>query len=270
MSSTTDASAGRARIPARTLRKDRWWLSPAVQATALLVLFGYVVVRLFMRKYYWVDEYNYLTPLYSPCISTACAPGSSHFGAIFGDLPIWIPLPIIVFPILLGFRGTCYYYRKATYRSLLQSPTACAVAEPAKRYTGETKFPFTIMNFHRYFFYAAAILLLINTYDAVLAYFPKDGGFRIGLGSLILVVNVAMLWGYTLGCHACRHVVGGRLKHFSRNPVRYKLWTLASRFNGKHMQWAWTSLISVTLTDVYVMSVSAHWIVDPTLLHLGA
>jgi hypothetical protein len=262
VSSTTDASAGRARISARTLRKDRWWLSPAVQGTALVILLGYVVVRLFMRNYYFVPEYGYLTPLYSPCISTLCTPGSSHFGTIFGDLPIWIPLPIIVFPILLGFRATCYYYRKAVYRSLLQSPTACAVAEPAKRYGGETKFPFVLMNYHRYFFYAAAILLLVNTYDAVLAYFPPTGGFGFGLGSLILTVNVLLLWGYTLGCHACRHVVGGRLKHFSRNPMRYKAWTLVSKFNGKHMQWAWTSLISVTLTDVYIMSVSAGWIPD--------
>lgn len=267
MSSTTDASSGRARISAKTLRKDRWWLSPAVQGVALVVLLGYVVVRLFMRQNYFVPEYGYLTPLYSPCISSACTPGSSHFGTIFGDLPIWIPLPIIVFPILLGFRATCYYYRKATYRSLLQSPTACAVAEPAKRYSGETKFPFNIMNYHRYFFYGASILLLVNTYDAVLAYFPPSGGFGVGLGTIILTVNLAMLWGYTLGCHACRHVMGGRLKHFSRHPVRYKAWTFVSRFNGKHQQWAWASLVSVTLTDVYIMAVAAGWISDLRLFN---
>jgi len=267
VSSTTDASAGRAQISARTLRKDRWWLSPAVQGAALIILLGYVVVRLFMRDYYFVAEYNYLTPLYSPCISEGCVEGAKHFGSILPDLPFWLPLPIIVFPILLGFRGTCYYYRKATYRSLLQSPTACAVAEPAKRYKGETKFPFTIMNFHRYFFYAATALLLINTYDAVLAYFPASGGFGIGLGSLILTVNVAMLWGYTLGCHACRHIVGGRLKHFSKHPIRYNMWTAVSKFNAKHMQWAWTSLISVTLTDVYIMAVSAGWISDLRLFN---
>jgi hypothetical protein len=269
VSSTTDASAGRARISARTLRTDRWWFSPAVQGIALVVLLGYVVVRLFMRDHYFVADDNYLTPLYSPCISEGCVEGAKHFGAILPDLPFWLPLPIIVFPILLGFRATCYYYRKATYRSLLQSPTACAVAEPATRYFGETKFPFSIMNFHRYFFYAAGVLLLVNTYDAVLAYLPESGGFRIGLGSLILTVNVAMLWGYTLGCHACRHVVGGRLKHFSRHPVRYRMWTAVSRFNGRHMQWAWVSLVSVTLTDVYIFAVSAGAFPDPTLLRLG-
>jgi hypothetical protein len=267
VSSTTDASAGRAQISPRTLRTDRWWRAPLVQATVLTVLLGYVVVRLFMRQWYWVDEYNYLTPLYSPCISESCTPGSAHFGTIFGDLPVWIPLPIVVFPILLGFRGTCYYYRKAVYRSILQSPTACAVKEPARSYRGESRFPFIIMNSHRYFFYLAALLLLINTYDAVLSFFPRDAGFGFGLGSIILVVNVALLWGYTLSCHACRHIVGGKLKHFSRHPLRYKMWNGVSRLNARHMQFAWASLVSVTLTDVYVMAVSAGWISDLRILN---
>jgi hypothetical protein len=261
VSSTTDSSAGRAEISARTLRTDRWWLSPLVQAVALIVLLGYVIVRLFMRNWYFVPEYNYLTPLYSPCISTLCTPGSSHFGTIFGDLPVWIPLPIVVFPILLGFRGTCYYYRKAVYRSIVQSPTACAVAEPGKRYRGESRFPFIVMNSHRFFFYAATLLLLINTYDAVLAFFP-EGGFGVGLGSVILLVNVGLLWSYTLGCHSCRHILGGKLKHFSRNPLRYRMWNQVSWFNARHMRFAWASLVSVTLTDVYIMSVSAGWISD--------
>jgi hypothetical protein len=261
VSSTTDSSAGRAEISARTLRTDRWWLSPLVQATALIVLLGYVIVRLFMRNWYFVPEYNYLTPLYSPCISTLCTPGSAHFGTIFGELPVWIPLPIVVFPILLGFRGTCYYYRKAVYRSIVQSPTACAVAEPGKRYRGESRFPFIVMNSHRFFFYAATLLLLVNTYDAVLAFFP-EGGFGVGLGSVILLVNVGLLWSYTLGCHSCRHILGGKLKHFSRNPLRYRMWNQVSWFNARHMRFAWASLVSVTLTDVYIMSVSAGWISD--------
>jgi hypothetical protein len=236
VSSTTDRTAGRAEIAARTLRTDLWWRPPLIQATVLTVLLGYVVVRLFLRRDYWVPEYNYLTPF-------------------------WIPLPIIVFPILLGFRGTCYYYRKAVYRSILQSPTACAVKEPARRYKGESRFPFILMNYHRYFFYLASLLLLINTYDAALSFFPP-GGFGFGLGSLILVANVVLLWGYTLSCHACRHVLGGRLKHFSRNPVRYAMWTRLSTLNARHMQFAWASLVSVTFTDVYIMSVAAGWISD--------
>ena len=48
----------------------------------------------------------------------------------------------------------------------------------------------------------------------------------MGLGTLIMLVNIVLIWLYTLSCHSCRHTVGGRLRHFSKHPVRYKLWTL--------------------------------------------
>ena len=35
-------------------------------------------------------------------------------------------------------------------------------------------------------------------------------------------VNVIFLAGYTFSCHSCRHIVGGRLNHFSRHPMSYK------------------------------------------------
>ena len=244
------------------MRTDRWWVQPLFTAVVLAVFLAYTVVRIFMRKWYWSNEYSYLTPLYSPCLSTSCAPGSSHFGTPLGDFPIVIPVTIISFIIILGFRGTCYYYRKAVYRSFLMAPAACAVPEPHKKYTGEARFPLIVQNSHRYFFYFASILLLINTFDAIKAFFPSYGGFGIGLGSLILLANATTLWLYTLSCHACRHVMGGKLKHFSRHPLRYRMWGFVSKLNGKHMQYAWTSLLVVMVTDIYIMSVSAGWISD--------
>ena len=75
-----------------------------------------------------------------------------RWSASFG--PWWIISPaIIVLVVPLGFRLTCYYYRKAYYRSLLLSPPACAVREPRRRYTGETRFPLIMQNVHRWFFY---------------------------------------------------------------------------------------------------------------------
>lgn len=260
-------SSVRAATLARTLRTDRWWISPLVTALVLGVFIVYTTVRLFMRDHYWVGEYHYLTPLYSPCLSESCMPGSSHFGTPLPGFPLALPLPILIFPILAGFRASCYYYRKAGYRAFLMSPPACAVTEPARKYTGETRFPLALQNLHRYFFVLASVLLLINTYDAVLAFFPARGGFGIGLGSLILLVNVTMLWLYSLSCHACRHIFGGRLKHFSKHPVQYWFWTQLSKLNGRHMQFAWTSLITVMLTDFYIMAVSAGWVVDLRLFN---
>ena len=44
----------------------------------------------------------------------------------------------------------------------------------------------------------------------------------MGLGTLLILVNVVLIWLYTLSCHSCRHIVGGRLRHFSKHPVRYQ------------------------------------------------
>ena len=80
-----------------------------------------------------------------------------------------------------------------------------------------------------------------------------------GLGTLVFLVNIVLIWAYTLSCHSCRHIVGGRLKHFSRHPVRYRLWSWVGRLNARHALLAWASLISVALADFYVYLVaSAH------------
>ena len=188
--------------------------------------------------------------------------GASHCGTWLPALPFFIPLGIIAFPIVAGFRVTCYYYRKSGYRSLWASPQACAVAEPHKKYTGETRFPLIFMNLHRYFWYFAFAVLLINFYDASLGFKGTDGGFGVGLGTIIICVNVLALAGYTLSCHVCRHITGGRLKHFSKHPVRYKFWTWVSKLNAKHGTYAMTSLVTVIVTDAYIMAVSANWFDD--------
>ncbi|NGY62933.1 hypothetical protein G7043_28835 [Lentzea sp. NEAU-D13] len=247
----------RAEIAARTLRTDRWWLPPLTTFVGLLLISIYAAFRTFQGDYYWVDQYHYLTPMYSPCLTEECVPAASHFGQWFPALPGFLTPPVIIIPFLLGFRITCYYYRKAYYRAAWASPPACAVAEPHSKYTGETRFPLIAQNLHRYFFYAASLLLLINIYDAILAF-----GTGVGLGNIILLANVALLGAYTLSCHSCRHIAGGRLKHFSKHPVRYWMWTQISKLNNRHMQLAWASLIFVCLTDLYVALVASGTISD--------
>jgi len=254
-------SATRARIAERTLRTDRWWLTPLFTVLGLTIFVVYATIRSFVRTAYWVDDYHYLTPFYSPCVSASCVPGSSHFGVWVGELPMWIPLAFLSLPFLLGFRLTCYYYRKAYYRSFWLSPPACAVAEPRARYTGETRLPLILQNVHRYFFYVAVVISVVNTYDAIVA-FHSPGGFGFGLGNVILVVNVILLWIYTLSCHSCRHVTGGRLKHFSKHPVRYRIWTFVSKLNTRHMQFAWITLGTLIITDCYIMLVASGTISD--------
>ena len=89
-----------------------------------------------------------------------------------------------------------------------------------------------------------------------------EGGFGMGLGTLVLLVNAVLLWLYSLSCHSCRHVVGGRLRSFSKHPVRYKMWTQVSRLNTRHPVYAWASLVWVALTDFYVRLLASGAITD--------
>ena len=253
--------APRATIAAKTLRTDRWWIPPLLTFAGLSAWVIYATVRVFMHDFYWVEQYHYLTPFYSPCVTDRCVEGASHFGQW---LPAWwiIPEAAFTLPFLLLFRLTCYYYRKAYYRSFWLSPPACAVPDNHSRYTGETRFPLIGQNFHRYFFYAAVAISLINTWDAVRAFHGKDGGFGIGLGTLILVANVVLLWLYTLSCHSCRHIVGGRLKNFSKHPFRYRMWGWVSKINQRHGMYALITLGSLVVADLYVALVASGTISD--------
>jgi hypothetical protein len=249
---------GRASIAARTLRTDRWWLAPLLTFSGLSIWVLYALVRTVSQRAYFVDKYHYLSPFSSPCVSSSCASDARDFGTWFGHFPPFIPFAILILPFLLGFRLTCYYYRRAYYRAFWMSPPACAVAEPHAKYSGETRFPLIFQNVHRYFFYAAIVVSLINTYDAVRAFKGADGGAGVGLGSLIMTLNVVMLWAYTASCHSCRHVVGGRLRTFSRHPLRYKAWTIVSKLNTRHMLLAWTTLGTLMLTDGYIGLVASN------------
>jgi hypothetical protein len=239
--------SGRAAIPARTLRTDNWRKAPVLTVTLLTLWILYAVVRAFMQKWYWVEDYHYLTPFYSPCVSNGCEGDSSLFGRFLPDIAIF-PFALITLPFLGLFRLTCYYYRRAYYRSYWGSPPACAVPDLHRTYKGESRFPLILQNSHRYFFYAAVLLSIVNTVDAILA-FHSPGGFGIGLGTIILVINVLLLWAYTLSCHSCRHIVGGRLRHFSKHPLRYRAWGFVSKLNRKHMELAWTTLGTLVVTD---------------------
>jgi hypothetical protein len=251
----------RASIGVRTLRQDRWWLYPAVTFTVFFSFVVYSTIRAFMGRDYFSEPY--LSPFYSPCLGD-CVRGSSDFGQPFGWFPLSAALIVLIFP--LGFRLTCYYYRKAYYRSFWFSPPACGVAEPHAKYTGETRFPLILQNVHRWFWYATFVVALILTWDVVLAFGPapgESGGIHMGLGTLLMLGNVVLIWLYQLSCHSCRHIVGGRLRHFSKHPVRYQLWTWVSKLNARHANYAWMSLFSVALVDLYIFLLAANVFDDP-------
>lgn len=243
----------------QTHRTDRWWLEPLVTGSGLLIFVIYSTVVGVLGEVWDFEAFainpdtgeevgHYLSPFFEPLLHPGWAPD-------------WISPAIFILWAPIGFRTTCYYYRRTYYRAYFLSPPACAVKEPASSYSGESGFPLILQNAHRYTFYAAFVITIINTYDAILA-FNGENGFGIGLGNVLLVGNVILLWFYTLSCHSCRHVTGGRLKHFSRHPLRYRWWTFVSKINTRHMQFAWITLASLVVVDAYIMAVSAGWITD--------
>ena len=252
-------SQGRAKLTARTFRTDKWWLQPAITVAVLLSFIVYATFRALENGKYFAAPL--ISPFYSPCLAQNCVKGSTSFvGTFFGAYHIFgmtvsPSLFILIFP--LAFRMTCYYYRKAYYRSFWMSPPACAVAEPHAKYTGETRAPLIIQNGHRYAFYAGLVFNVFLTIDAVEAFKNAQGQWgHMSVGTLVLIANATFLWLYSASCHTCRHTIGGRLRNFSEHPIRYKLWTWVSILNHKHQNFAWISLFGVALADFYVRQVS--------------
>lgn len=245
----------------RVQRRDVWWVEPLAIATVLGAFAVYSFFAGIANEHYYVAPY--LSPFYSPCITANCEHltfGIPIIGQWWNFAPaIWI----VGFP--LGFRATCYYYRRSYYRAFFFAPPACAVPDARRRYSGETRFPFILQNIHRYFFYAAVAFVFILAFDALLAFrFPE--GFGVGLGSLIMATNVGLLALYTFGCHSCRYWAGGYVDQFHKAPIRYRLWSAVNRLNTRHGLFAWLSLFSVALTDLYIRLLSVGFISDPRIV----
>ena len=116
--------------------------------------------------------------------------------------------------------------------------------------------------------FLASIVLGFLWYDAVRA-FVFDGSFGVGVGSLVLLANAILLSLFTFGCNSVRHLVGGRLDCFTcsaRARARHTLWRGVGVLNGRHMEWAWISLIWVALADLYVRLAAGGVFVDPRII----
>ncbi|MFI5230362.1 MAG: succinate dehydrogenase [Gemmatimonadales bacterium] len=237
-----------------TMRRDAWWLQPLVVFTILGGFVVYATWAAFQNAHYTYGPY--LSPFYSPELWGD--PRTAWFGAKPGWWPGLLPFSpaLIILPFPGLFRVTCYYYRGAYYKAFWADPPNCSVGEPRTSYLGERYFPLIVQNVHRYFLYIAVIFLFILAHDVWNALWFDNGAggatFGIGVGTLVLALNVVLLTCYTLGCHSMRHVVGGFIDQLSRHPVRKKAYDCSSCLNRWHMKWAWMSLIGVAFADLYV------------------
>jgi hypothetical protein len=252
-----------ARPPSATARRDRWWLAPLLAGLGLATLGTYATVAVALGSDYLYTDggAHYLSPFYSPDLKSIAGLDIPFSYAFF---VVWAPL---------GLRLSCYYYRKAYYRSFFLAPPACAVAGPRRRrYRGEAAFPYILQNAHRYFLYAATVVLGFLWYDAARGFLFRgsDGSLHggLGLGSLVLLGNVVLLSLFTFGCNSLRHLVGGKLDCFTCTLAarsRHRLWRGVSVLNRMHAEWAWLSLFGVVLTDLYVRLAAAGVFHDPRI-----
>jgi hypothetical protein len=264
MAAAAEAATPRPQRVRLTMREDAWWLPSLLTFLGLSSFIVYATWAALQNAHY---EYgNYLSPMYSPLLFGE----SGH--AWFGPAPSW--LPAFVSPAMLilwapgGFRVTCYYYRGAYYKAFWADPPGCAVGEPRHSYLGENSFPLIVQNIHRYFLYLAIVFLFLLGYDVWRALWfvnPATGveEFGLGLGTLVLALNVTLLSSYTLGCHSLRHLVGGRKDQLAGNNMALKCYSCVSSLNRRHMNWAWTSLFGVMFADLYVrlcsMGIWSDW-----------
>jgi hypothetical protein len=242
-----------------TARDDVWWVQPLSVFVGLFAFVVYATWAAFQGEHYHFGPY--LSPLYSPELFG----DSPH--SWFGPKPSWWPTWGLFSPALLilwapgGFRLTCYYYRGAYYKAFWADPPSCSVGEPRKAYRVEGSFPLILQNVHRFFLYLALAFLVILAHDVWKALWFDDPAtrhtaFGVGLGTLVLALNVVLLGGYTFSCHSLRHLVGGGRDEVSKVPLCQLAYSCASRLNRWHMLWAWMSLVWVAFSDVYVRLLS--------------
>lgn len=238
-------------VVGRTQRTDHWWLQPLLVLIGLAAFTAYAAWAALTPIGYRTGPY--LSPFYSPLFRW---PGMVISPAL---LVLWAPL---------GFRLSCYYYRKAYYRALFLSPPACAVSEVPHAYRGEAGILRWLPILHRWFLYVSIVILGVLWWDALLA-FDFNGRAGVGLGSIVLLGNACALTLFTFGCHAWRNVVGGNRRCFGcsyTGVVHYRVWRTFSKLTMAHPVWAWISLYSVALADLYVRLLASGVFSEPRFI----
>ena len=234
----------------KTLRVDRWIIKPGLIAFGLLAFIAYATVSaIFGIPHFGVD---YAAEGYH----------SPFFGIALGEgiLPAWFSPAILVLWMQVFFRGTCYYFRGAYYKAFFLDPPACAVGEPTihRRFAMENKFPFILMNAHRFALYIVFIPLTVLWLDLIFA-MVHEGSLRLGLGVFLIAADAILVSLYTFSCHSFRHLVGGSIDCFSctaNTKRRHGIWQRVSAINAHHGFYAWASLISIVIVDLYVRALA--------------
>ncbi len=192
MSAVAPQAPATAMVQRRPQRLDAWWVKPVITAAVLGAFVVYATWAALQNANYYAAPY--LSPFYSPCLAPNCA----HVRRCRSSAPGGIcRRPSWCCGSRCGFRATCYYYRKAYYRSFFWSPPACAVPDARPRYSRRDALPASAPEHPPLFLLPGGAPGAVPVVGCA-AGVPLPDGFGIGLGTLILVANVALLSLYTL------------------------------------------------------------------------
>ena len=182
---STVAAAPPAPAP-RSERVDRWWVQPLLVVLVLAAFSVYALWAALQNANYYAAPY--LSPFYSPCLTTNCAHVTLPLiGAWWNLSPAFL-----ILGVPLGFRATCYYYRKAYYRSFFWSPPACAVPDARRGLQRRDEVPVHPPEHSPLLLLAVVRRAGLPVVGRVMAFrFPN--GFGMGLGTLVLLANAALL-----------------------------------------------------------------------------
>ena len=165
-----------------------------------------------------------ISKLHTSSFKTICRPstrqclwGDSHH-SWFGPKPAWWPsfVPfspaLLILPFPAGFRLTCYYYRGAYYkvfgpirrRVQLVNRVPDTWASDIFRWLFRT----SIATFFTLQWCSWSFSPTTRTWDSgsITTMTERFTNFGIGVGTIVLCVNVFLLRSYTLGCHSLRHL----------------------------------------------------------------
>ena len=194
----------------QTKRPDAWWVYPLLTFLGLSAFVVYSTWAAFQGKHYTYGPY--LSPFYSP--------------ELFGDSPhAWFGAAAVVVAELAAVLAGAADPLGARPGSA--SPATTTAARTTRR-SGPTRPPAPSASRARATSARATAArppehppLLPVRRGAVHRHagLRRDQGvlvptrrrsFGIGVGTLVLIVNVILLGGYTFGCHSLRHLIGGR------------------------------------------------------------
>ena len=195
-----------------TQRRDAWWVTPLVVVHGLLARSSSTRRGRRSRARTTATGRTCRRSTRRCCSRRTAAAGSATQPDV--DPGAGSPPAMLILPFPGGFRLTCYYYRGAYYKAFWADPPACAVGEPRKTLPRRALvpahpaerpplLPVPGAHLHRH------PRRRTSCAGAVVA--RRDGArhFGIGVGTLVLAVNVVLLGVYTFGCHSLRHLVGG-------------------------------------------------------------